>query len=104
MTTKLIENVDLGRDLVREDILTRGVWPIDAVDAGGVYCYQCQAEHPFEHLRPLTARSGVFTDLVRCDMDAAVWVCLEHTPFSTTQFEAFTPEVRTLLSGAKSAG
>lgn len=92
-----LKNLDLGRPVVAADIVDRDVFPLRPDDEG-VHCYLCQQEsHGTEHLEPLTVSTGVFTLKVKCDMDSPVWVCLEHIPFCSKEFEAFTPEVQQQL-------
>ena len=93
-----VRNLDLGRPLVRADIVGADVWPISKTDEG-CYCYLCVQEHngSAQGLEPLRASSGVFTSKVTCDMDAPVWVCLDHIPVSHREFEDFTPEVQQQL-------
>jgi hypothetical protein len=101
MTDPSEPNLDLGRPLLRGDIEDDMVMPIDERDCG-VRCYTCKAGVWDESsVAPLTPSSGVFTYLVRCGMDAPVWVCLEHIPFQHKQFECFTPEVAALLERAR---
>ena len=92
-------NLDLGRHLTFADIPADGVYPLDERDDGGVHCYLCQQARNWNltGLSVLTRSSGVFTDLVRCDQDAPVYVCLEHIPFRGDQFEVFTSEVAQAL-------
>lgn len=92
-----LKNLDLGRPITSADIVDRDVFPLRKDDEG-VHCYICHGGHGgIEHLEPLTVSTGVFTLKVKCDMDSPVWVCLEHIPFFTKEFEAFSPEVQQQL-------
>lgn len=93
------ENLDLGRKLTHADILDNNTYPLDDTDSGHALCYLCQEERQFriDGLPPLTTSSGVFSSRIRCDMDAPVYLCLEHLPFRQRQFEAFSPEVEAAL-------
>lgn len=96
MTDAELPKLDLGRPLKRSDIVRReNVFPIEGGRAGQCYCCDDGDE--------LSPSNGVFTDLVRCEMDSPVWVCLEHLPFSHDQFEAFTPDLAAELRALKSA-
>ncbi|MBK6616264.1 hypothetical protein [Ottowia sp.] len=94
----MTRNIDLGRALTRGDIEGQDTFPMNADDEGA-YCYicGCEQEGRLDGLEPLTCSSGVFTRLVLCQMDAPVWVCLEHLPFQRDQFEGFAEELRPLL-------
>lgn len=95
-------NLDLGRPLKFSDIQSDDAFPLEERDEGGVYCHLC-ADGPrgnLNGLSPLTRSSGVFTRLVLCDMEAPVYLCLEHIPFYKDQFEIFSPEVSAALKEA----
>lgn len=92
------ENLDLGRDLQRCDIVDPDTFPLEESAVGEVHCYLCVAHGAdLRTLAPLTRSSGVFTSAITCDMDAPVYVCLEHMPHRYRQFEAFAPEVEAIL-------
>jgi hypothetical protein len=102
MTDSTLPNIDVGRDLQFADIIDDDTFTIAKCDAGA-YCYLCQRGHRQRELTPLTPSSGVFTNAVRCDQDSPVYLCLEHIPHSEHQFEAFIPEVQTILRAAMRA-
>lgn len=91
----MIKNIDIGRPLVRGDIVGADTFPMSLQDEGA-YCYLCSEEHQgrLDDLEPLKASSGVFTRLVLCQMEAPVWLCLEHLPFSGVEFEVFAEVLR----------
>jgi len=94
------ENLDLGRDLKSGDILDKDVFPLLYLSPGErVHCYVCAglSEGRLEEAKPLTRSSGIFTNRIRCDQDAPVYLCLEHLPFTHRQFEAFSTEVEETL-------
>lgn len=95
-------NLDLGRPLRWADIRDPDSQPISDDDSG-TFCYCCQEEMGFrqDELQPLTPSSGVFTRAILCQMEAPVYVCLDHVPFTSTEFEAFSPEVAALLKAAR---
>lgn len=94
-------NLDLGRPLQFSDIPSDDAFPLDEKDSGTVYCHLCQVGFgDVRELAPLTRSSGVFTRLVLCDMEAPVYLCLEHIPFRNDQFELFSPEVAAALKEA----
>lgn len=95
-------NLDLGRPLRWADIRDQDSQPISDDDTG-VFCYCCQEEVGFRQdgLQPLTPSSGIFTRAILCQMEAPVYVCLDHVPFTSTEFEAFSPEVAALLKAAR---
>jgi hypothetical protein len=94
-------NLDLGRPLQFSDIPSGDAFPLDERDSGSVYCHLCQEGFgDVRELAPLTGSSGVFTRLVLCDMEAPVYLCLEHIPFRHDQFELFSPEVAAALKEA----
>lgn len=97
-------NLDLGRPLCWADIRDKDSQPIGDDDSG-VYCYLCQEDRGFrqEELQPLTRSSGVFTRLVLCQEGAPVYVCLDHVPYNSAEFDSFTPEVAQLLQLARRA-
>lgn len=102
MTCPEAANLDLGRPLRYRDISNELVQPIDESESGSVRCYHCKDGVWDESVvPPLTCSSGVFTLLVQCDMQAPVYLCLEHIPFRDNQFEVFTPEVAAALRDAK---
>lgn len=86
MTDPDLPRLDLGRPIRRRDIVDKNVQPVDDGCAG--YCYCCPPEEP-----EVTPSTGVFTSLIRCDMDAPVWLCLEHIPHRNGMFDVLTPEV-----------
>ena len=92
------ELIDLGRPIVMSDIVDDDTGPINSEDSGHVYCYECQGPHKgsIGDLSPLTTSSGVFTSSIRCSMDSAVYVCLEHVRGDRT-FDAFSDDVRAVL-------
>lgn len=97
-------NLDLGRALRWADIQDKDSQPITDEDSGA-YCYCCQEEQGFrlDELQPLTPSSGIFTRAVLCQMEAPVYVCLEHIPIGRNEFDAFTPEVAQALRDARVA-
>lgn len=102
----VIANLDIGRPLQFKDIPGDDTYPISESEAKNeLFCYECQHETRgrLNDLQPLTPSTGVFTSLILCDMEAPVYVCLEHVPFSRNEFECFTPEVQELLRAAQRA-
>ena len=85
--------LDLGRPLTQQDIVCDETFAIEEHLPAGI-CYLCEPRHfPGGDMPMLTASTGVFTRLVRCEAGIPVWVCLEHLPHQRDQFEAFSPEV-----------
>ncbi|MGL6378218.1 hypothetical protein [Aeromonas hydrophila] len=95
-----MSHFDLGRDLQQSDIVDPDTWPLDdfAVEQH-VCCLICMehVELAPSGVEPLTKRTGVFTGLVRCDMEAPAYVCLDHMDPSV-----FTPVLAAKLKESQS--
>lgn len=100
----MIKNLDIGRPLVRSDIVGPDTFPMQPGDEG-CFCYLCadEGQGRVDDLEPLKVSSGVFTRLVMCQMEAPVWLCLEHLPFGKTEFEVFEEGLRAQLRSLRHA-
>lgn len=103
MVDPVFPKLDLGRPIEWHDIPRDRAYswdriqPIAATERSG-QCYCC------DDGQTLTPSTGVFTDLLRCEMDAPVWVCLEDlpgAPGANGPFSRFTPELQAELKARR---